>query len=132
MDILANVDCSEDNETPDEYQEEISNMQESRPASVVEDACAQQAEGHPSIPLHVETSYGKREDEKQMRGWLDMHLLPQSTGDFLLQQGARCISDVFMLIEECPEILEELPKLDRLKLRKAVGGGVEAVTIVRL
>lgn len=40
--------------------------------------------------------------------------------DFLLEAGARCISDVYTLVQECPEVLEEIKTLDRFKLRKAV------------
>ena len=61
-----------------------------------------------------------------MRQWLDIHQLPQSMADFLLEAGARCISDVCMLVQECPEVLEKIKTLDRVKLRKAATTAAKA------
>lgn len=67
--------------------------------------------------------YGNANDETCMRRWLDEHNLPQSVGDFLLDDiGARRIDDVVMVVEECEsaELLARLKPLDRIKLKKAV------------
>jgi hypothetical protein len=71
------------------------------------------------------TLYGNENDETCMRRWLNEHNLPQSVGDFLLNEiGARRIDDVVMVVEECessePELLVGLKPLDRIKLKKAV------------
>lgn len=72
--------------------------------------------------MEVETSYGKPEDERDMRTWLDNHHLPQSTANILFEQGARCVEDVFSLVQEYPELLDDIPipPLDRMKIKKAV------------
>jgi hypothetical protein len=68
----------------------------------------------------VEVRYGTREEEIIMRKWLDEHSLPQTVGDALAELGARCVNDIRILIQECPEHLSALAPLDRLKLKKAV------------
>jgi hypothetical protein len=70
--------------------------------------------------MEIETTYEKAEDERNMRTWLDQYKLPQSTADILLEQGARCIEDIILIVQEGPELLEDIPPLDRLKLKKAV------------
>lgn len=70
--------------------------------------------------MEIETSYGKPEDERDMRAWLDAHRLPQTTADILLSLGARCIADVCLLVLECEELLVDVPPLDRVKLKKVV------------
>lgn len=77
----------------------------------------------------VENNYGKPEAERDMRVWLDCQRLPQSTADILLKNGARCIDDVLQLIRACPEFLEGLPTLDRMKLDKAVATSFSAIKL---
>ena len=74
--------------------------------------------------MEIETSYGKPEDERDMRIWLDNHHLPQTTADAMLELGARCIEDVCMLVQEDPKLLGYLPVLDQMKLRKAVAAAI--------
>jgi len=76
--------------------------------------------------MEIEMSYGKPDAVWDMRTWLDAHKLPQTTADTLLEQGARCIGDVVMLVQECPELLVSLPALDQVKLKKAVVAATES------
>jgi hypothetical protein len=68
----------------------------------------------------VEVTYGTHEEGIIMRKWLDEHSLPQSVGDAMVVLGARCVNDIVMLIQECPELLSGLAPLDLVKLKKAV------------
>lgn len=69
----------------------------------------------------VEITYGARDEEIRMGKWLNVHLLPQTVADALLELGARCIEDVKMLVQECPDLLSQFAPLDRVKLKKAAG-----------
>ena len=86
----------------------------------------------PNLP--VAFNYGKPEDEIAMREWLDSNRLPQTTGNYLLQQGARCVQDVYLLLQECPDGLRHLPPLDLIKLKKAFGSTAMAPngTLIRI
>jgi hypothetical protein len=68
----------------------------------------------------VEVTYGTHEEDVEMRKWLDEHSLPQTVGDALVKVGARCVKDIRILIQECPELLSGLAPLDLVKLKKAV------------
>lgn len=72
---------------------------------------------------------GASGDEQAMREWLATHLLPPSVADKLLaEHGVRSVTDIFILVSNCPEALEGLPTLDRYKLKKAVQGGPSSLT----
>jgi hypothetical protein len=68
----------------------------------------------------VEVTYGTHEEDILMRKWLDEHKLPPTVGYALAELGARCVNDIRMLIQECPELLSGLAPLDCVKLKKAV------------
>lgn len=65
--------------------------------------------------------YGRTDSEIELRRWLNDHRLPQSTGDFLAEMGVRDIDDVCLFLDECdPEDLRDIPRLDLIKLKRAV------------
>eukprot|EP00977_Amphora_coffeiformis_P008287 scaffold1872_cov262-Amphora_coffeaeformis.AAC.19 len=81
-----------------------------------------------SVAFH----YGTPQDEIAMRAWLDSHLLPQTTADYLLRQGARCVEDVRLLLQECPDRILHLPPLDVIKLKKACTQITPVGSLVRI
>jgi hypothetical protein len=68
----------------------------------------------------VEVTYRTPEEGMDMRKWHDEHSLPHTVGDALVELGARCVDDVKMVIQECPELVSGVAPLDRVKLEKAV------------
>lgn len=76
--------------------------------------------------MDTETTYGTAEDEREMRRWLDEHRLPQTMADILRQLGARDVADIIYLVETCPDLLADIPPLDRVKLTKAARAAAAA------
>ena len=66
------------------------------------------------------TKYGEPRGVLLMREWLNDNKLPGSLCDKLVSIGARCIDDVSMVMESCPEELGDIAPLDKVKLEKAV------------
>lgn len=66
--------------------------------------------------------YGSSEEHARLKKWLNNNHLPQSLTLTLKPLGVRNVEDMAMLMEEVPEQFEELeiPKLDRIKLKRAV------------
>jgi hypothetical protein len=68
----------------------------------------------------VEVTHATHEEDILMQKWLDEHSLHQTVGDALAKLGARCVDDIKMLVQECPELSSRLAPLDLVKLEKAV------------